>query len=258
MFIPIEFQKAFQKTEQTALAITATYTDNPIVTGSRFGGQAYWQDGVVMPTDSNGRALTLLVQINFAELPRHADLPDKGILQFFMPTDDEHYGANLQEVGGEDQLVVKFWQAPEVDKAVMSSVDIDENTLVPVFGAHSLTFQTQTDCANIDTIECAEILNANPFEVLEDVALNEKEEQLFFDAITEYTASYGHKLLGYPNFINSDPRENGDYRLLLQIDTDREGDNDIMWGDNGIGQLFIRNTDLLARRFDRVWLYWDY
>lgn len=260
MFIPIEFQKAFQKTEQIAVAITATYTDNPMVMASRFGGLPYWEKGRERLTDTHGQALALLAQINFAELPVHADLsdlPKTGILQFFMPTDDDYYGANINEVGGEDRVVTQFWQNPDAEKMVVWSAAVDKNALVPVFGAHMLTFQSKQDYANIDTIECAEALSANPFEVLEDVALNEKEEQLFFDAITDYTAAHGHKLLGYPSFIDGDPRENSDYRLLLQIDTDMNGDNDIMWGDNGIGQLFIRNEDLQARRFERAWLYWD-
>lgn len=257
MFIPIEFQKAFQKTRQPAIKITAAYTESPTLTASRFGGQPYWEAGVDIPCDDNEQPLVLLAQLNFSELPAHDALPQSGLLQFFIPCDDDYYGANVDEVGGEDSVFVQFWHSPNVQKAMAWEENTEESNLVPVFGAHALTFSTTLDYASIDTIECAEVMGTNPFEVLEDVALNEKEENQFFDDMLDYVAPHGHKLLGYPGFVQGDPREHSDYRLLLQIDTDMAGDNDIMWGDNGIGQLFIRDEDLKAGRFDKVWLYWD-
>lgn len=258
MFIPIEFQKAFQKTQQTAVAIHATYHEKPALLQSRFGGTAYWEAGVKPPVDNDGVALTLLAQINFADVPAHDFLPDTGILQFFIPKNDEYYGAELDKIGSSGQLVTQFWPTPNAENS-MDWIDAEANAddLMPVFGAHVLSFKEKQDCAGIATIECAEALNANPFEVLEDIALNEKEETLFYDAITDYSASHGHKLLGYPHFLQSEPREDSNYRLLLQIDTDSEGDNDIMWGDDGVGHIFIREADLCEQRFDRVWFYWD-
>lgn len=262
-FIPIEFQKAFDKTEQTALAITATFTAQPDLLGSRFGGTAYWESGHDTPTDERGQPLALLVQLNFADfadLPTHVDLPSSGILQCFIPRDDDYYGADLDHVGTAGKMQVKFWQDPHVDKAttwVEKDAKDSENDLIPVFGAHQLTFASKKSVANIDVIECAEALNANPFEVLEDVALNEKEETAFYDAINDYADASGHQLLGYPHVIQGDPREDSDYRLLLQIDTDMDGDNDIMWGNNGVGHLFITPEDLAARRFNKLWFSWD-
>lgn len=257
-FIPIEFQKAFEKTRQTAIAITAKYSDSPNRLSSAFGGTPYWQADQDIPLDNNGNQLILLAQINFAEVPHHPDLPTRGLLQFFIPRDDEQYGANLDVVGADSRLITYFWENPQAEKLGDWVGNISEDDLSPIFGAHQLSFTPKDEYAGIDTIECAEALAANPFEVLEDVALNDKEEHAFFDAITEYAAAHGHKLLGYPYFVHEEPRENSDYRLLLQIDTDMDGDNDIMWGDNGVGQLFIRHDDLLAKRFQRSWLYWDY
>lgn len=258
MFIPIEFQKVFQKTEQTAISIRAEFTEQPNILGSRFGGNPYWEAENDMFVDENDKPLSLLVQINFSELPKNEMFPDSGILQIFMPRDNDYYGANLDDISGENQIVTQFWESPSADKSGGWDADIDDNDLVPVFGAHTLTFSNLTDYAGIETYECAEVLDANPFEVLEDVALNEKEESLFYDAIVDYVPNGGHKLLGYPSFINGDPRENSDYRLLLQIDTDMADNNDIMWGDNGIGHIFIRDVDLKAGRFDKVSLFWDY
>ncbi len=261
MFIPIEFQKVFQKTQQTAIAMQATYCDEVDSLASRLGGLPYWQADVSFPVDRAGEPLALLVQINFAEVPAHPDLPKAGLLQYFLPRRDDYYGANLDEVGGASQLVCHFWPQPDAQANIADESlcpAVTDSDLFPIFGAHALTFEEKPDYAGIDTIECAQALDANPFEVLEDISLNEKEESLFFDAISDYVAGQGHKLLGYPSFMRGDPRENSDYRLLLQIDTDRDGDNDILWGDDGIAQLFIRDEDLRAQRFSRAWLFWDY
>lgn len=256
-FIPIEFQKAFDKTKQKAIRVTADYRDNLPLLSSHFGGVGYWESGTDFPVDKQNRPLALLAQINFSEVPAHKDLPNSGILQFFIPRHDEYYGADLETLGTAGQLVVQFWEQPDENRAVSMVDDVVEDDLVPIFGGHQLSFSSVDEVAGIDTIECAEALNANPFEVLEDVALNEKEENIFYEAITAFTQSHGHKLLGYPYWINEEPRENSDYRLFLQIDTDMDGDNDIMWGDNGVGQLWIKPEDLSAQRFDKVWFYWD-
>ncbi len=255
-FIPIEFQKSFEKTRQTAIAIKAVFSTTGDRMASQFGGYPYWQSDVKMPLDDDKTPMALLAQINFAEIPKHSDLPDKGILQFFIPKKDEDYGADFNGVG-KGKLITYFWPNPDENLLSDWQENLSYDDLVPVNGAHLLHFEKKQDVAGIDTIECAEAMQANPLEVLEDVSLNEKEETLFYDAITEKVAAYGHKLLGYPYFVQEEPREDSEYRLLLQIDTDMEEDNDIMWGDNGVGYIFIRNKDLLEKRFDNVWFYWD-
>lgn len=255
-FIPIEFQKSFDKTRQTAIAIHAEFSPSGSRLSSQFGGYPYWQADVEPPMDSDNTPMALLAQINFAEVPAHPDLPEKGILQFFIPKQDEVYGADFDNVGA-GRLVTQFWQAPDERLLVDWRENLSEDDLLPIHGRHQLTFEEKQEIAGIETIECAEAMQANPFEVLEDVSLNEKEESLFYDAITETVAAQGHKLLGYPDFTQAEPRETTEYRLLLQIDTDMTEDNDIMWGDSGVGHLFIREQDLKAQHFDKVWFYWD-
>lgn len=255
-FIPIEFQKSFDKTRQPAFHIQAAYSTSDNRLSSQFGGYPYWQSGADMPMDDDDSPMALLAQINFADVPAHPDLPSQGILQFFIPKQDDYYGADFDNVGA-GALITQFWPNPSTDALIDWPNNLKEDDLTPVNGCHALTFTSTEDVAGIDTIECAEAMNANPFEVLEDVALNEKEETQFFDNITDFTESYGHKLLGYPYFTQEEPRQDSSYRLLLQIDTDMDGDNDIMWGDNGVGQLFIRDEDLKQQRFDKVWFYWD-
>ena len=45
--------------------------------------------------------------------------------------------------------------------------------------------------------------------------------------------------------------------LLLQIDSTKKGNAKIMWGDLGIGNIFIKPEDLLALKFDDYMYTWD-
>lgn len=255
MFIPIEFQKAHEKTKQTCVRIAAAYTDKPARHQSLFGGKPFWPADVSLPVNERGELPALLAQINFADVPAHPELPEQGILQLFIPKNDDYYGANFDDPMN-TELLVRFWENPEVPMADWTDEPTADD-LVPVNGAHALSFNLSDDYAGIDTVECAEVMGANPFEILEDIALNEEEENRFFENITVFTRSEGHKLLGTPYFIDGDPREGSEYRLLLQIDTDMDDDNDIMWGDNGVGHFFIHREDLVNQQFDQLWFSWD-
>jgi len=83
-------------------------------------------------------------------------------------------------------------------------------------------------------------------------------EDKSWDWYEEHYPSAGHKMAGYAYFTQNDPREN-DYReydiLLLQIDTDDE--LNIMWGDSGVANFFIRPQDLKNRDFTKVLYNWD-
>jgi len=70
----------------------------------------------------------------------------------------------------------------------------------------------------------------------------------------------GHKIGGYPFFTQTDPREwQEKYKqhdvLLLQIDTDDS--LNIMWGDSGVANFFIKKDDLLNLDFSNVIYNWD-
>jgi uncharacterized protein YwqG len=73
-----------------------------------------------------------------------------------------------------------------------------------------------------------------------------------------------HRMLGYPDFIQSDGCGPGDWKLLLQVDSDprffvppcddadRPGPG-MMWGDAGNVYYGIAESDLAARNFGAAW-----
>ena len=82
--------------------------------------------------------------------------------------------------------------------------------------------------------------------------------------MSEELSGLGHKMLGYPGFIQFDPRRDDEDMkcydtLLLQIDSDmdEEGEDYVLWGDCGIANLFINKEALIKRDFSNILYNWD-
>lgn len=77
-----------------------------------------------------------------------------------------------------------------------------------------------------------------------------------FDYFCDHLPTYGCQVGGYPCFTQYDPREY-DYQdydvLLFQLNTVK----DIMWGDSGVANFFIRKEDLENENFSSVLYNWD-
>ena len=70
----------------------------------------------------------------------------------------------------------------------------------------------------------------------------------------------GHKIGGYPYFIEYDPREENDPHtfLLLQIDIDNVEGEEICWGNlGGVANFFISPEDLDNCKFDNIFFHWE-
>ena len=73
-------------------------SDNLTIYDSKFGGIPYWNFSKEFPKNSKGEKLNLLAQINFdKENFNDSRLPQKGILQFYISSNDDIYGINFDE-----------------------------------------------------------------------------------------------------------------------------------------------------------------
>lgn len=80
---------------------------------SKIGGFPYFPKGNKYPVDPNGKPPLLLVQINFADVPKLDMFPEKGILQIYLgDADGFPYGLNLDD--GMDQSYFRVLYCPEV------------------------------------------------------------------------------------------------------------------------------------------------
>ena len=254
--------------------------EKPNLFQSKFGGVPYLPKDKEVPKNKENEQLTLLAQINIDELPENNIYPMKeGILQFWILNDDI-LGLDYDTHLGDGFKVVYY---KEIDKSVTEEEILekykpykDEDSYFPIEGEFSLNFKltdgyfsdSNDDFREIVDREMKKFYDENKDKYSEILKIYDKENQLncweIWDIleedkeIGEKLFEAGHKIGGFPNFTQSDIREVGDYEiLLLQIDSVGTEKNEIMWGDCGIANFFIREKDLKELNFDKAIYNWD-
>lgn len=254
--------------------------EKPNLFQSKFGGVPYLPKDKEVPKNKENEQLTLLAQINIDELPENNIYPMKeGILQFWILNDDI-LGLDYDTHLGDGYKIIYY---KDIDKSVTEEEVLekykpykDEDSYFPVEGEFSLSFKltdgyfsdSNDDFREIVDREMKKFYDENKEKYSEILKIYDKENQLNYweiwdileedKEIEEKLFEAGHKIGGFPNFTQSDIREVGDYEiLLLQIDSDRTEKNEIMWGDCGIANFFIREKDLKELNFDKAIYNWD-
>ncbi len=222
---------------------------------SKFGGTPYWPIDKKYPTAISGKPLFLLAQLNLSEMPQLEGYPTTGILQFFI-LNDEMFGLELDRSLSEILSSPHGYQViyhPAISKdgsAIQSNLpQITEKSHLPISGEYALEFQLTTELPSPTDYRFDEIIE-NSSELDDEVS------NYLFDTLD----ASGSKLGGYANFTQDDPRwqENKDnWLLLFQMDSEYSGDIDIMWGDAGVGNFFIKPEALSQCNFSEVWYNWD-
>ena len=254
--------------------------EKPNLFQSKFGGVPYLPKDKEVPKNKENEQLTLLAQINIDELPENNIYPMKeGILQFWILNDDI-LGLDYDTHLGDGYKIIYY---KDIDKSVTEEEVLekykpykDEDSYFPVEGEFSLSFKltdgyfsdSNDDFREIVDREMKKFYDENKEKYSEILKIYDKENQLNYweiwdileedKEIGERLFGAGHKIGGFPNFTQSDIREVGDYEiLLLQIDSEGTEKNEIMWGDCGIANFFIREKDLKKLNFDRAIYNWD-
>lgn len=244
--------------------------DNLSIYDSKFGGIPYWDFSKEFPTDSKGEKLNLLAQINFDKERFNDDrLPQKGILQFYISSNDDIYGMNFDEQDKQTDWRVVYHENVNYN---ITEEEIKNNGIKTFKEATPEYYAPFNDTYKINFKMIDEVMNCydgnfnsivvrilkDKFNVIvEENKVNDYLEQID-EKYYERFETWGHKLLGYPAFTQSDPRYyNKEYSkyntLLLQIDTDEN----IMWGDSGVANFFIDKEDLENNNFNNILYNWD-
>lgn len=254
--------------------------EKPNLFQSKFGGIPYLPKDKEVPKNKENEQLTLLAQINIDELPENNIYPMKeGILQFWILNDDI-LGLDYDTHLGDGYKIIYY---KEIDKSVTEEEILekykpykDEDSYFPVEGEFSLSFKltdgyfsdSNDDFREIVDREMKKFYDENKEKHSDILKIYDKENQLNYweiwdileedKEIGEKLFGAGHKIGGFPDFTQSDIREVGDYEiLLLQIDSVGTEKNEIMWGDCGIANFFIKEKDLKELNFDRAIYNWD-
>lgn len=260
-------------------------TGRPVLTESKFGGVPYWPvDKMPYPENKHGDKLMLLAQVNLGDLKRDEDLPplpESGLLQFFIDGQDPLSGMDLSGQGDSSGYRIVWHEA--IDRTV-SDQDVltlgmptSEDQGLPGNPMNPLHAQVPI------SLEICEMA-MSPSDGRFDIMLAKVYERAFgeplppspntrmdgdcgfWDLVSDETyhlfasAEPTHSLLGWPAFIQTDPREQmmgGFVRyntLLLQMSSEPFT---AMWGDDGIANFFINSESLQRHDFSDVLFHWD-
>jgi|SRR5580704_11955722 uncharacterized protein YwqG len=210
------------------------------------------------------RSLGFIAQIDLAKMPRFDDsLPASGWLYFFYDRRGESWGFDPADRGCCRVEYANVERASLVNADVPGDLD-DSQVAFPCAVAASLDLTVPHVFSGFEFSDAA-------FEAY----------LKFCEDWSRRVAGTQHRLLGLPDVIQN-PMElecqlasngvyvgdaegykserakvladgAGDWRLLLQIDTDEQGPG-WMWGDAGVIYFWIKRQDLKALRFDDAWL----
>jgi len=240
---------------------------------SKLGGVPYRPLGTPWPVAKTGDyPLSFLAQLNLAELnPGGAFLPGfpaVGLLQFFI-LDDMFYGAEdepwMALNGAQTFYRVLYWPSIMKDEQLLETGKVAPPDAAPWEGSPYVGEELPFDPAReivLVGVPDREAISGSDRGVARLAGTNPYEITLESGEVTLSEAMYalspgGHKLGGYPDFTQSDPRgvDDDDLVLLFQLDSDRM--MDMMWGDVGTASFFIHRSDLMELDFSRVAYQWD-
>ena len=248
---------------------------------SKFGGRPDVPAGFVWPVFETKtldddtvkpRPLAFLAQFDCARLAGldpEGLLPRTGLLSFFYELGSQRWGYDPKDAG----CARVFWFDGEPLAPAEFPRDLEEDFRLPELAAELLG---GTDAPDFQDA-CLAL----------DYPFSANDYRFFDQARRELGYAYPDnrsQLLGWPDIIQNNmtlecelvsrghylggrwesvPLEERDalrtpsvqnWRLLFQLDTVASGDFELMFGDCGRIYFYIRNEDLLARRFDRAWL----
>ncbi|MEL6171908.1 MAG: YwqG family protein [Pseudomonadota bacterium] len=235
----------------TRVILTGQPTNAP--TESKIGGEPFWPSGKSYPTSGKGDPLHFLVQINFAQIPEPpTGYPTSGLLQVFIAADDL-YGSDFTKPGTDDKKNQDYkivFHAEVEDHVGAPKVAVSEDDYLPFTGESALRFESMS--SRVSPLDYR-------FDALLPAVSNLYDES---EPLYEYAIDPpSHQIGGYAVFTQTDPRsyegKDEDWQVLLQLDSQTIGGIDMMWGDVGIANFFIRPEDLAARDFSQVWYNWD-
>ena len=242
-----KFRLQIEKYELDTVRILAKPIKNGETTKvnqSKFLGQPYIPIGKAYPNCSDGTPMIMLSQINFAEVPELENYPQSGILQLFVhPTN--WYGMNDYQILFHE----KDNEEHQTDFTFLTDKLYEES---PIYCEHSLTFKKEIEYGGLTDFRFEmDFEGMDYYDYQKSLTKDQEKEmdKLFYPI--------GHKIGGYAYFTQTDPRDYGknlkDDVLIFQIDTDEE----IMFGDSGVANIFININELKTRNFNEAYFNWD-
>ena len=259
----LPYQDKILATAQPSILLHLCHAEDLPLWQSKVGGKPYLPLNMPYPENNQGQALQLVAQINFAELPENTIYPKQGILQFYIDAEDDLLGLNFDDQTDQTGFRVIYHQ--EVIQDLKALHHFEEEQQLPDFaysnltGEYSIYFELTQQYMGIDDFKFERL-------IFDDQPIDDQKDELlydeFYEAYHQHCSASGHRLGGYPFFTQGDPREIEEYKdyiLLFQLDSEsnQEKNIEIIWGDAGVGNFFIKAEDLKNLDFSKVMYNWD-
>ncbi len=215
------------------------------LTESKFLGKPFFPKDKDYPKDEHGKPMVMVAQLNFEHIPLLEGFPKDGILQLFLSATHWYEDDSAIIYHTKEEVSLE----PMADFSFLSEEDYDD---MPIFKIHKLSFEKGIDRGGSEDSQFDFDFDGEDYWSFTQ-QLNEEQEKIF----SEYFNPMGHKMGGYAEFTQSDPRDCADDQRddiqVLQIDMDKH----IMFGDAGLAHIFIGKEDLIAKDFSKAYFYWD-
>ena len=259
-------------TQREVICILLSLADNLALTDSKLGGTPYIPQGGALPTSVDGKPLFMLAQINCEQLPENTLYPKKGLLQFWIAaTEAPLYGLDYEAPCSNDfkQVIYypDFGEALPIDDFINDYTFDNENLPFNSKRQFALHFKKDTESISLEERAATQLFFEKWNEAFSThiTTIDEFFDEVPDDICEEINAYLlkeptGHKIGGYPYFIEYDPREENDPHtfLLLQIDIDNVEGEEICWGNLGsVANFFISPEDLDNCKFDNIFFHWE-
>ncbi len=250
-----EFENTFIESVEDFIEISCIKQETTLF-DSKVCGNPYYPKDLEYPRGQNNKPLVLLAQINFSDVPNIKNYPNKGILQFYICGNDDLLGVDFDN--GTSQKNFKIVYHEEVifnESKLVTDFSFVEGfkEFYPEPKESKMTFNSKKETVTVGDYRFKKYFGQEAFDFCERFDDEEIAEEFF-----ETFSSNGHKIGGYAYFTQEDPRlyKYREHELLLfQLDTDMG--IDLMWGDSGIANFFIKKEDLLKLNFEDVLYNWD-
>lgn len=267
------FRSKLEATVKDYVEIETHLTRNVSLWQSKFAGFPYLPKNFDYPKTPEGDYLYLLAQINFAEVPHLEGFPETGILQFYLAR-TESFGLDFDNPTSQTGFRCLYFSTPDLNEDnLVTNFDFlpilwEDNDrcdkpfyFFPSYNPH------RNDCFALSfSLKYAPISDCDyRFEELIGTEIWEVFKENNYAIWNEYHDKFveGHKIGGYPYFTQDDPREvftkEEPYILLLQIDSDASAFEKIYieWGDGGVCNFWIKESDLKNLDFSEILYNWD-
>ena len=240
---------------------------------SKLLGVPYFPKDMRWPIDRDGRPLIMLVQINFAEMPPLAGYPTEGILQLYVSPDySESQGWGMRFDGAHKTEFARLTDDSYFRAVYFPTVSYDPENLItgtppvefseeygfPISDEARLLFKAGVSYVRSDDYRFRRYFGKDGYEFFyaDPVRRDLVEEYDEFVGGLRYQGRIG----GYSRAEQRDPRldfADEEWVLLFSLDSFATQEYSAEWADGGVGNFYIRPSDLAKRNFSQVMYYWD-